>query len=328
MTTMTTPNRKQGRRTRKGNPLTFMLNWQATAYHAPVIVGQHLGYYTDEGIDLAIVQPLNPSDVTRIVGYDHISIGLKAMIHTIAGRARGHDFKSIGTLLDEPPTGLIFLESSGIKTFDDIRGKKLGFIGEFGKYIIDDLAKAAGIDESEYETVRVGMHMVDAIMSGTIDAGIGFSNVHQIELETRSGSPAGILRIDELAALGCCCFCSIQIIAHDNIITQNPELLKRFLRATQRASTFVTQYPDDAYRVLCEALPNMNNAMQAKIFKYTLPYFSRGLHNVDRDWLKVHGYTHRLDIHDGDLPLSDIYTNDYIPFDIHTETPAVVEQQV
>ena len=96
------------------------------------------------------------------------------MIHTIAGRTRGYNITSIGTLLDEPPTGLISLTSSGIKEISDIAGKRLGYIGEFGKKIIDNLATHAGIKESEYETVRVGMHMVSAIKRGIIDAGIGF----------------------------------------------------------------------------------------------------------------------------------------------------------
>jgi pyrimidine precursor biosynthesis enzyme len=36
------------------------------------------------------------------------------MIHTIAGKARGFPIKSIGTLMDEPFTGVLYLEVSGV----------------------------------------------------------------------------------------------------------------------------------------------------------------------------------------------------------------------
>jgi pyrimidine precursor biosynthesis enzyme len=60
-------------------------------------------------------------------------MGAKAMIHTIAGKARGFPIKSIGTMMDEPFTGLVYLKESGITKFEDIKGRKIGYVGEFGK---------------------------------------------------------------------------------------------------------------------------------------------------------------------------------------------------
>lgn len=59
------------------------------------------------------------------------------------------------------------------------------------------------------------MNITSAIQSGKIDAGIGLENVQMVELEewlkSAGEDPAQVkmLRIDELAELGCCCFCSI-----------------------------------------------------------------------------------------------------------------------
>lgn len=290
---------------------TLMLNWYVNPYHAPILVAQAMGFYKDAGLQLAILQPTDPSDVTKIVGNNSVDIGLKAMIHTIAGRARGYPITSIGTLLDEPPTGLISLKRAGINSFDDIRGKRLGYIGEFGKQIIDNLAKHANIEQSAYETVRVGMYMVDAISSGRIDAGIGFSNFHQVELESETG-PTAMMRIDQLAGLGCCCFCSIQIIAHEQTLKNKPEVLQAFLAATHRGASYVTQYPEAACDIMFENHPRLKSETQHKIFMYTLPFFSRALLNVERDWNKVYQYTKHLGLHQGELDLAKCYTNDYI----------------
>lgn len=57
-----------------------------------------------------------------------------AQIHTLAGKARGFPIESVGTLMDEPFTGLVYLEGSGITTdFRSIKGKTIGYVGEFGK---------------------------------------------------------------------------------------------------------------------------------------------------------------------------------------------------
>jgi pyrimidine precursor biosynthesis enzyme len=54
----------------------------------------------------------DPSDVTELIGSGKADLGTKAMIHTIAGKARGFPIKSIGTLMDEPFTGVLYLEVS------------------------------------------------------------------------------------------------------------------------------------------------------------------------------------------------------------------------
>ena len=210
--------------------VTLLLNWYANPYHAPILVAQQLGFYAAEGIKLAILEPSDPSDVTEIVGLGTVDFGLKAMIHTVAAHAKGYPLTSIGTLLDEPPTGLIALKNSGITCFQDIVGKRIGYVGEFGKKIIDDLAQLAGLSPLSYQTLRVGMNVSDAIKRGVIDAGIGFINFQRVEVE--EAGETVFLRIDELAGLGCCCFCSVQFIVPEQTLVQ-ADLVRAFLRASQ-----------------------------------------------------------------------------------------------
>jgi ABC-type nitrate/sulfonate/bicarbonate transport system substrate-binding protein len=291
--------------------VTLLLNWYTNPYHTPILAAQQLGFYSEEGIKLALLEPADPSDVTELAGLGTVDFAVKAMIHTVAARAKGYPVMSIGTLLDEPPTGLIALKSSGIRSFHDIVGKRVGYIGEFGKKIIDDLAKLAGIDPESYQSVRIGMNVTDAICRDVIDTGIGFLNFQQIELEHLRGETV-FLRLDELAGLGCCCFCSIQFIVSEKTL-QQPELMQSFLKATQRGAAYTTEHPEEAYELLCQAKPNLRTPMYQKIFMRTLPFFSRSLLNVDRDWNKVGRYTKHLNIINEAFDISQCYTNQYLP---------------
>lgn len=290
---------------------TLLLNWYANPYHTPIFVAQQLGFYSQEDIQLAILEPSDPSDVTELVGLGTVDFGVKAMIHTVAAVAKGYSVTSIGTLLDEPPTGLIALKSSGINAFHDIVGKRVGYIGEFGKKIIDDLAKLAGIYPDSYQTIRIGMNVTDAICRDIIDTGIGFINFQQVELEHLRGETV-FLRLDQLAGLGCCCFCSIQFIVPERTLQQS-ELLQSFLRATQRGASFTTEHPEEAYELLCQAKPQLRTPLYQKIFIRSLPFFSRTMMNIDRDWAKVGRYCKHLNIVDETFDISQCYTNRFLP---------------
>jgi ABC-type nitrate/sulfonate/bicarbonate transport system substrate-binding protein len=291
---------------------TLLLNWFANPYHTPLFAGKELGFYEEEGIQLALLEPNDPSDVTEIVGLGEVDFGLKAMIHTAAAKIKGFDVVSIGTLLDEPPTGFISRPEANIVSFEDLKGKRLGYIGHFGKIIIDDLLSRGGFLPTDYATVKVGMNLTDALKKGRIDAGIGFINFQKVEIEAHDGK-AHFLRIDELAGLGCCCFCSIMYIANAEKIQQNPDVAHRLMKATQRSAAYTVENPEEAFQLFCQAKPFLNTELNRKIFYRTLPFFSRGLLNVDRDWDKVGRFARHLNIARPDFDIKNCYTNAYVP---------------
>lgn len=178
--------------------------------------------------------------------------------------------------------------------------------------MIEDLAKYAGIDPNSFQTVRVGMNVSDAICRGIIDTGIGFINFQQVELEELCGETI-MLRLDQLAGLGCCCFCSIQFIVHDDILRSQPDMLEKFMRATQRGAAFTTEQPEEAFELLCASKPQLRTKLYKKIFIRTLPFFSRNLLNVERDWNKVGRYTKHLGIIPKDFNVQALYTNEFVP---------------
>lgn len=291
---------------------TLLFNWRTLPYHAPIVLSQFLGYYEEEGVRLALLEPHNPSDVPEIVARGSVDLALKAIIHTVAMRGRGDPIVSVGTLLDEPFTGLLYLKSSGIETFDDLKGRRVGYVGHFGKIMIDDLARRAGFAPGDYEAVRVGMNVTDAIARGKIDAGIGIGCHHRLELEERCGE-TGMLRIDELAGLGCCCFCSIQFICSERVYEARQEEIAAILRATQRATHFILDQPERAFDLFCEARPEQNTPLNQKIFTHTLPFLSRTLENVERDWKKVYSYARHLGVVSDRVAYDEIYTNALLP---------------
>jgi len=289
----------------------FLLNWYANPYHTPIFVAKEAGFYSDLGIDLCILEPSNPSEVTKIIGQGHVPMGLKAMIHCYAARSRGYPIKSIGTLFDEPPTGLITPINKNIKSISDIKGKRIGYVGEFGKVMIDDLAAEAGIPQDGYKTIRTGMNAANAIIQDQVDAAIGISCFQQLEVED-AGIATRLIRIDHEANLGCCCFCSILFIVYGDFIPENKELLTKFMQATIKGVELTRDEPLRAFEQLRKLRPNLDNDLFQNIFQHCLPYFSKDCLNVERDWRKVGVYAKRLGIFDDCNDYQECYSNEFV----------------
>lgn len=313
--------------------ITFLLNWHATPYHAPIFLAQAKGFFAEEGIKVAILEPNDPSDVTEIIGSGKVDMGTKAMIHTIAGKARGFPIESIGTLLDEPFTGVVYLEGSGITPdFHSLKGKRIGYVGEFGKIQIDELADHFGLSKADYTAVRVGMNVSDAIKRGDIDAGIGLENVQMVELEEwckaqgRPASDVRMLRIDELAELGCCCFCSILYIANETFLDARPEKVVAFMRAVKKGTDYVIKEPTKAWAEYKAFKKTMNTPENEKIFERSFVYFSRDCANVPRDWSKVTNYCKRLGVVRPDFQPN--MSNSYLTWELGPEDPNPTAKQI
>lgn len=235
----------------------------------------------------------------------------------IQAKARGFPVTSLGSLLDEPFTGVVYLKDSGITTdFRTLKGKRIGYVGEFGKIQIDELTSHYGMAPSDYTAVRCGMNVSKAIIKGDIDAGIGLENVQMVELQEwlaaqgRPRSDVQMLRIDELAELGCCCFCSILYIGNDKFVAENPDKVRAFMRAVKRATDFVLAEPEKAWEEYVDFKPVMGTELNRKMFERSFAYFSKDLKNVRRDWDKVTKYGKRLGVLGADFEPN--YTNEFL----------------
>ena len=169
---------------------------------------------------------------------------------------------------------------------------------------------------TDYTAVRCGMNVTKAIINGDIDAGIGLENVQMVELaewlaqQGRPKSDVQMLRIDELAELGCCCFCSILYIGNETFLAQHPDKVQAFMRAVKKATDFVLAEPRKAWAEYADCKPAMATELNRKIFERSFAYFSADLKNVDRDWQKVTKYGKRLGVLDESFAPN--YTNEFL----------------
>ena len=103
----------------------------------------------------------------------------------------------------------------------------------------------------------------------------------------------------------------------------NSDIIKGFLNATHRGAAYTTEHPDEAFELLCQAKPQLRNELFKKIFIRTLPFFSRSMRNVERDWNKVNRYMQHLKLVNHDFNINTCFNNQYLPMIPHSDLKPV-----
>ena len=107
-------------------------------------------------------------------------------------------------------------------------------------------------------------------------------------------------------------------VANDNFMTENPEKLRKFMRAAKRATNYVLSSPAEAYSEYIDIKPEMASAVNKKIFERSYAYFSKDLKNVQRDWEKVTRYGKRLEVLAEDFQPN--YTNEFLGWELDVDS--------
>lgn len=139
----------------------------------------------DEGLFTALVS--GEEDVTVASGDE-----------VLQARAAGMDLVSIGAYYHQYPVVIVTKEDSGIKTIEDLRGKKVGLPGEFGSNWFGLLAAldGAGMSTADVKVTSIGFTQAASLASDQVDAIVGFINSDVVQLQ-QLGVPITVIPLTE-----------------------------------------------------------------------------------------------------------------------------------
>jgi NitT/TauT family transport system substrate-binding protein len=129
---------------------SLRLKWLPQAQFIGYYVAKAKGYYTDEGIALAI----NPGG-PNIIAENMVGSGVDAFGHgggmasLLQAREKGLPIVGIGMLFQETPYRLVALEKSGVRKFTDLKGKTVSTWFTGPQFLVQAMLKANGIDGRE-----------------------------------------------------------------------------------------------------------------------------------------------------------------------------------
>ncbi len=245
-------------------PIKFSLDWKFEGPAAPFLLAKEKGYFAAEGLDVTIdtgagsVEPINRvASGAYDMGFGDINSVIK-----FNDQNPTTPLKSIYMLYNKPAFAIVGRKSLGVSAPKDIEGKKLGAPAPDGAYAQWPIfVEANGIDASKVTIENVGFPVREPMLaSGQVDAITGFSFSSYINLKA-NGVPADDITVMLMADYGVDLYGN-SIIVSPSFAEKNPEAVKGFLRALNKAIEETIADPDAAVEYVVAANPIVDKATE------------------------------------------------------------------
>jgi NitT/TauT family transport system substrate-binding protein len=230
--------------------INFVLNWVPGGDHSPIYWAREQGWYTDAGIDLVIENGTGSGASAKKVGVGRNQLGIADLPTMLQARGKGADLVAVLNIYANSPYGIYWKKSSGIKGFDDLKGRTIGNPPfDAARQMWPAIAKVLKIEPGSVKFVNVKPNAkVAAMESGSIDATTNFYNVHYI-YQRIFGDDMGFVALRDLGFNPY----GNSIIANGAWLKANPELAKKFVSVTQRAYATCAQNSKPCIETLAKA---------------------------------------------------------------------------
>tara|TARA_R110000851_G_scaffold111501_21_gene234910 strand:- start:4 stop:936 length:933 start_codon:yes stop_codon:yes gene_type:complete len=250
--------------------MTLILDWFINPDHGPIIVAEELGYFQEAGLEVEVIAPADPSDPPKMVaaGQADLAISYQPQLHMQI--ENGLPLRRVGTLVATPLNCLLVLADGPIKSTADLKGRKIGFsVAGVEEVLLSTILAQHGHSLSDIELVSVNWSLSPSLMSGQVDAVIGaYRNfeLNQMEIE---GVPGRCFYIEEEG-----------VPAYDELIyvanpdTMNADMIRRFLHATERATQYIMNHPQESWEIFAGTSPELQDELNEKAWDDTFPRFA------------------------------------------------------
>jgi NitT/TauT family transport system substrate-binding protein len=237
-----------------GDKITFMLDTNLLPKHAIFFAGLGKGFYAEEGLNIDILPGTGSKDTSVAVGTGRAQFGFADFGAMAKARIEGANVKQIGLIHAASPFAVVVKADSGIRTWQDLKGKKVA--GEAGgsTTILFPLAlKLAGIPENDVKVVVAdGKAKVPGLLAGQWDGTLAYFVSDPPVLISQGVEPFSLKWADVGFKLY-----SNGLIASDETISKNPDLVKRFVRATSRSVKWACDNYDEAAKIMTQQVPEI-----------------------------------------------------------------------
>ncbi len=283
--------------------MTLVLDWFINPNHGPIIVAQEQGYFAEENLDVEVIAPADPAAPPKMAaaGKADLAISYQPQLHLQV--AEGLPLKRVGTLVASPLNCLLVLEDGPIQSVSDLKGRKVGFsVAGVEEALLSALLTDAGLTLEDIDLVNVNWSLSPSLMSGQVDAVLGAYRNFELNQMKIEGVDGRCMFLEEMG-----------VPSYDELIyVANPEtadmaLIQRFLRATERATQFIVNHPQESWEIFSGTSADLQDQLNEMAWADTIPRFALRPSALDHGRYRAFGaFLQEAGLIDADQPVDTL----------------------
>ena len=294
--------------------ITLALDWFPNANHIGLYIAEDKGYFKDEGLNVEIRTPSDPSAILQTVASGTDDFGINYQPDLLIARDAGIPVISILGMVQHPLNSVMALHSSGYTSLSDLKNKKIGYPGiPWNEDALNTMLKSDGLSGiDDIELVNVSWELGTSLMSEKVDAVIGAYFTHEsISLENQ-GYPVDIFRMEDWGVPD---YYELILVTSEMYLKNNPKIVEGFTRAVTKGYRDAIQDPQLGVDVLKKYSPDIDESIDRpgadllqKLWIDSNGDFGKQTYNK---WNNFGNWMKSNDIISKDLDIDDAYTDVY-----------------
>jgi putative hydroxymethylpyrimidine transport system substrate-binding protein len=248
---------------------SLTLDFYPNPDHAGIYMAQERGYFDEAGLDVSIAAPSDPSAPLKLVAAGQTDLAISYEPEMLLAHEQGLEVVSIGALVNQPLTSMIWLKKSRIKGIADLKGKTVANAGiPYQDAFLKTILARAKLTPEDVKSVNVGFGLLPALVGGSAQAMLGgYRNVEGIDLRERGQQPV-VTPVDQL---GVPTYDELVLVARRQSLEEDPERFRLFISALERGTAAAVEQPGAATKAITTANKDLEPKLTAAEVEATLP---------------------------------------------------------
>lgn len=295
--------------------VTVLLDWTPNTNHTGLYVAKDLKYYEEEGLDIEIIQP-SEGGAADLVAADQAQFGVSYQEQVTFARTAETPLpiKAIAAVIQHNTSGFASFKEKNILRPKDFENHTYGGWGSpMEEATLKAIMAADGADYSKMKTADIGSMDFFAAQSAGIDFSWIFYGWDGIAAELKNAPINFIKMTDYDKALD---YYTPVLITSEKVIQEDPELVKKFLRATRKGYETCIDQPEESAKILSANAPELDKDLVLASQKYLAKEYAAGeTWGVMKEsvWQDYATWLQDRKLIPVALDTAEAYTNDYLP---------------
>ena len=233
------------------NTVSIMLDWYPNAVHSYLYVAEEKGYFEEEGIDVDIQFPANPTDPLSLAASGNVTMGLYYQPDVIAARANENiPVKSVAAIVREPLNHIVYRSDDPINSPKELEGKQVGYPGiPVNEAIVKTVVEHDGGDYEKVDMMNVEFELGSSLISEQVDAVSGMYVNHEVPVLRSEGYDIDFINPVDY---GVPHFYEIVAVTSDETWEEEQENIEAFWRAARKGYDFMIENEEEALQILLD----------------------------------------------------------------------------